>query len=151
MFTTPPTPNFNSFDTLEQASDYHNDRGNVEWAALNTASKQANLIKGTDYIKSNYVFAVQPWDEDGVVEPMLVAATAQLALYAITTDLAPVGDDRVLTSESSKLDGLGAISQTFAAGLTADRFPAITNMLANLATYSPATSKSRVIVGRIFR
>lgn len=43
-----------SFISVEDADTYFSNRGNATWAALNTAQKEQNLRKATDYIGQTY-------------------------------------------------------------------------------------------------
>lgn len=98
--------NANSYTSVAEADTYHADRGNSSWAPLDTATKQALLIRATDYIDQEYgqLFIgsretdaqALEWpriDVDtiylDVVPTALKQAVCLLAMEAKTTDLNP--------------------------------------------------------------
>ncbi|MEE7442673.1 hypothetical protein MOR12E_28880 [Methylobacterium oryzae] len=84
------------------ADTFHSDRGNAAWASADNASKQAALVKATDYLDQTFSFLGErateaqalefPRDYGDGKQPLpakLKQATAVLALEALTKDLNP--------------------------------------------------------------
>lgn len=134
---TAPLPNYNSFASIAAADSYHAARDNTAWAALNTAQKQAHLIKATDYIASHYAFKTAPVGE--TVEPALITATVLMAFYSTSIDLFAVGDSKIVTEESQTLQGVGSIEKTYSL-ISVDRFPMVTASLAEIASFNGSNS-----------
>lgn len=97
----------NSYASVADADTYHADRGNSLWADQQTASKEAALIKATDYIDQEYgsrfigyqVSDTQPleWPRSDIsniaeneIPISLKQATYQLALESLEGDLNPI-------------------------------------------------------------
>lgn len=96
--------NANSLASVEFADNYHAERGNVQWAALELARKQQLLILATDYASGVYssAFAGVPAKTGQALPfPRIVSfknvgnpvgvqqAISELALVAHTTPLTP--------------------------------------------------------------
>lgn len=135
-FIAAPTANFNSFATVSFADAYHLDRGNAAWDTLDTNVKEGILVRVSDFITANYTLTVEPIVED-TVNPVLLSATAQLALYAITVDLNPVRDAHTVLSETLGAGGGVSVSTSYDK-TTQDRFPFVTAMLSGIAKRNSA-------------
>lgn len=147
-FTVAPTLNYNSYASVAAADTFHQDRGNTAWAALTNTAKEQALVRASDYIAANYTFSINPVSDD--VEPALVTATSILALYSVTVDLFPVESSTITTSDEKSLAGVGSVKATYSR-TKADRFPIVSNMLANIASYAPALNVPSAEIGLIIR
>lgn len=141
-----PTDNYNSFCNISDADIFHADRGNTSWDDFSDESKEIALIRATDYINYNYIFTGNPIFETSI-DTMLLRATAMLAFYSITIDLFPIEAGVITTSDEKTLAGVGTLKNTYSTR-KADRFPTITNMLANIAQWAPP-STNHVQVGYV--
>ncbi|MFU6629396.1 DnaT-like ssDNA-binding protein, partial [Pseudomonas aeruginosa] len=82
----------NSYVSVDQATEYHAQRGNAAWASASNDSRSSALIRATDYIDRSYQFRGSKVDSDqplefprtGLAWPnrKLQAATCELALLA---------------------------------------------------------------------
>lgn len=117
----------NSYVSVADADSYHADRNNTAWTAQGTTTKQAALIKATDFIDAAYRFIGVRWNEDQALEwprdlldddlnddssldavPTRVKkATYELALIALDQDLFKNPDSDkpggAIVSQSSKV------------------------------------------------
>lgn len=97
----------NSYATVSEADDYHEDRGNTSWTGTDEA-KQAALVKATDYIEGRWAGSFKGQKEFNTDQPLsfprsylydrngdlvegvpdkLKAAVFEYALRALTTSL----------------------------------------------------------------
>jgi len=100
----------NAYATLAFVEEYHRLNGNAEWAAAVEDDRVRSIIQATTYIGQRWIFAGQrvfieqtlDWprlgapDSDGVdwwleevLPPVLARVTAEYALRALTSPLAP--------------------------------------------------------------
>ncbi|UCW44031.1 virion structural protein [Vibrio phage F23s1] len=108
-----PVRNANAFASVEQADNYHAQRGNTEWAGFDADKKKAALIKGADFIAQEFNFRGRPmYSEEDPINPQflpfprhdfvdkagrsitgtpegVVRANMELALFAGRGDLYP--------------------------------------------------------------
>jgi hypothetical protein len=99
----------NSLASVEFATAYHTERANSAWLALDLATQQANLIKGTDYITAVFgpkfngypVTSIQTTPFPRIISGVNVGnplsvqqATAELALSSSAGSLYPVVGSR---------------------------------------------------------
>jgi hypothetical protein len=138
-----------SYISVEDADQYHEDRGNADWAGVD-AVKQSALIKATQYLDAHYLWATGRkatkaqalgWprlfaeDADGYtiesteVPTVVGHAAAELARQVILgTDLQPT-ETRRTSSETV----FGAVAVTYEPGASpAPRFTTVDNLLAGL-------------------
>lgn len=141
-----PTDDFNSFISEATADAYLANRGMTAWDDAD--EKAPLLIQATDFIIYNYtpVDEYSFIDEDDVVNPLVEAATALLAYYAMTEDLFAVRDSREVIEEESTLEGVGSDRKRYRVG-NVDRFPMVSRMLSSIASCSSGS----VVVGRMLR
>jgi len=147
----------NSFASIVEADDFHSLRNNTAWASATSTEKTAALVNASDYLNTFYVASCGPlsasqglqWPtmaDSGLPAPIR-AATLSLALYALSGPLTG-RVERGVKATSQKLDGVGETSTTFEDSEPGDAFPAITAMLAGIAsTKQPGTIR----MGRLSR
>lgn len=155
----------NSYCSVAFADSYFADRGVVEWTGTN-AKKEEALIRATDYIESKYSvrFKGNPetddqslsWPRlnvnyDGIIPIPLRKATAEYALRALTTKLAPdpVIDEtnRMIASKSEKVGPISetttyATSGTGSAGMIFRPYPAADSLLRGLVVYNGGVTRA---------
>jgi hypothetical protein len=143
-----------SYISVADATAYHAARGNAAWAALaSDAVREQMLRKATDYMEQAYserwkgeratTDQALSWPRSGVhgvdsdVVPSAVSrACAELALRAISGDLAPDLSGQV------KSETVGPISVTYADGARQQvKFQAVDSMLSALLEGSSITVK----------
>jgi hypothetical protein len=121
--------NANSLISVEDADTYFSDRGNTEWDALTTASKQAALIKATDYLNAKAFIGYNKTNTQSLKFPRelesyysiysgvdisempapILNAVCELALAATDSELySDVTTSGNVKSESKSLDGVGS-------------------------------------------
>ncbi len=121
---------YNSYISVEDADAYHTDRANTDWTGT-TATKQAALIRATDYIDTVYVFTLDPFEGD-IINPALEKATALMALYALSESLTASQSAQAIAEEEGALDGVGM--ERIKYGGSRDRFPAVSALLGSIST-----------------
>ncbi|ATI19211.1 hypothetical protein KF3_095 [Vibrio phage vB_VpaS_KF3] len=108
-----PIRNANSFASVAEADEYHEQRGNADWAALDVEKKKAALIKGADFIAQEFKFRGRPmYSEEDPTNPQVlpfprhdltdqagrtitatpagvIKANIEIALFASKSDLYP--------------------------------------------------------------
>lgn len=115
--------NANSFCTVQFADDYFADRGVAAWAGTNEFKEQ-RLVQATDYISMRFRFRGAPVEAEqalpfprtarGPLPAVLLKATCEYALRAITAPLAP--DPTVDTSGGKvleKKEKVGPIEESY--------------------------------------
>lgn len=118
--------NATSYISIAFADTYHTDRGNAAWASATEASRQAALIRATDYIDKRFGKRFKGWrqnkdqalewprigalDQDehllngaDAIPRQLQKACAEYALRALTTTLAPDNSDVGLSHNREKI------------------------------------------------
>lgn len=132
----------NSYASLEQANAYYAVRMNSDWTDEDTATREAALVRATDYIDSTYSFGGSPlYPEQGLALPIagvaglpraVSNATLMLALYALKGPLsAPI--ERGVSKTTKKLEGVGELTTEFDPAPAGDPYPAITSLLSSVA------------------
>ncbi|MBP8812322.1 MAG: hypothetical protein KBE25_00645 [Laribacter sp.] len=134
--TTPGTIDADSYVTLAEADAYHAKRGEAAWAAAADTAREAALIKATAYLDASYRFDGDPLsDTQALAWPRTVAADipqrvkdaqCELAIRALSADLMPDSDGRVVTAKS-----IGPIKTEFAQ-VGGARFPLVDALLRDL-------------------
>ena len=155
--------NSNSYSTVALADGYFADRGNADWAALDTTAKQQALIKATDFLEATYrtawkgyrVSSTQAlsWPRVDVVAdgfpipanivPLPVAyACAELAIRSTTTTLLADQGQQV---KREKVDVLEVEYQDYSD--PTERYPAVNRLLLPflLSTSASGFAQVRVI------
>lgn len=148
----------NAYGTSAEADAYFTERANTAWTGADT-TKQAAIIKATQFLDASYVFNGYPlretqalaWprayaeDKDGrpirsdIVPAAVKHATFELALYALGASLAPniVGTDRVARVKA------GSAEVEFETGArdVGTRFALVDRLLAGLTTGGAGMSR----------
>ncbi|HBP1591829.1 DnaT-like ssDNA-binding protein [Pseudomonas aeruginosa] len=109
----------NSYVSVDQATEYHAQRGNAAWASASNDSRSSALIRATDYIDRSYQFRGSKVDPDqplefprtGLAWPnrKLQAATCELALLALDGPL-----DTVQQASAVKSETVGPLTTVYA-------------------------------------
>lgn len=104
-------PTANAYISEADADTYHADRGNAAWAAAASADKETAIVRATDFLDQEFTWqGVRrtdtqrlEWPREDVfdaedaevafdaVPRQIEEATAEVALIALTEDLAPFG------------------------------------------------------------
>lgn len=143
---TAPASNANALCSVAVADAYHSARGNAAWGALDTPTKEASLIKATDYIGQmygqrwkgmrtsadqtldwpRYDVVVNGYYVDSTIVPAAVQnACAELALRA---SAAPLSTDQGRLKSKTVV---GPIQVEYVAGSSAQtKYTAVDGMLA---------------------
>ncbi|MGK2911232.1 MAG: DnaT-like ssDNA-binding protein [Sphingobium sp.] len=121
----------NSFATLAEATAFHSDRANTAWLAADTATKEAALIRASDYITDHYTFDVT------LPNTLLTRATLVLAPFALTGPLVSEATPGIVRE---KADGIGEVQ--YSDQVVADRFPMISKILAPITGGGSSTFQS---------
>lgn len=134
---------YNSYASLADADSFHADRATPEWVAVtDDAVKEAALVRGTDFIDAGFIFKIDPF-EDGVVHPLLVKATALMAVHALASTLNEKAS-REIVSEKKNIEGVGGKEVTYEAGTRADPYHLVTLTLAPIAVRKDGRSGTSV-------
>lgn len=109
----------NSYVSVDQATEYHAQRGNAAWASASNDSRSSALIRATDYIDRSYQFRGSKVDPDQTLEfprtglawpnRKLQAATCELALLALDGPL-----DTVQQASAVKSETVGPLTTVYA-------------------------------------
>lgn len=156
--------NSNSYASVAQADSYFADRGNADWAALNTTAKQQALIKATDFLEATYrsawkgfrVSSTQAlsWPRvevvaDGfpipssIVPLPVVYSCAELAIRSTTTTLLADQGQQV---KREKVDVLEVEYQDYSD--PTERYPAVNRLLLPFLLSASASGFAQVRVIR---
>lgn len=141
-----------SYASVAAADLFHSARGNAAWAALNTADKEINLRKATDWLGERFstqwagvrstITQALDWPRSGVcVDRVTIAANAlPVPLVRATMELALKASKGELTKDETaqvKSKTVGPLSITYADGARQQtRFAAIENTLGPLLELS---------------
>lgn len=156
--------NSNSYASVAQADSYFADRGNADWAALDTTAKQQALIKATDFLEATYrsawkgfrVSSTQAlsWPRvevvaDGfpipssIVPLPVVYSCAELAIRSTTTTLLADQGQQV---KREKVDVLEVEYQDYSD--PTERYPAVNRLLLPFLLSASASGFAQVRVIR---
>ena len=156
--------NSNSYASVAQADSYFADRGNADWAALDTTAKQQALIKATDFLEATYrsawkgfrVSSTQAlsWPRvevvaDGfpipssIVPLPVVYSCAELAIRSTTATLLADQGQQV---KREKVDVLEVEYQDFSD--PTERYPAVNRLLLPFLLSASASGFAQVRVIR---
>lgn len=147
----------NSFASVAEFDDYHNLRGNIVATGAQPSAKVAALVVASDYLNAFYRASAAPLSpSQGLQWPTITStglpasiktAAIVLASYALSGPLSAPAT-RGVKATSKKLEGVGETSTTFEDAAPSDPYPAVTAMLAPIA--SPV-SLGGLTVGKLTR
>ncbi|MHA0319058.1 DnaT-like ssDNA-binding protein [Sphingomonas melonis] len=151
--------NANSYLTVAQATEFHADRGNDDWADASPAQMATALVRATDYIEATYRAHGDPlamsqglqWPRlgDWGLDPRVQRATAILALEALSGPLMGRAT-RGVKMELVEGDGAGKLQTIYDDAGPEDPFPHATAILSEIASLR-ASGGSSVTGGRVVR
>lgn len=153
--------NSESYVTVADADQYHDNRGNVPWLSLTTAEKEEALRRATDYIEQVYGLSFKGvrvtraqalnwprydveiygyYNDSNIIPVQLKNAQIELAYKAAQGDLSPdleqqVKREKVDVLEVEYMDGSTQVK----------RFRAIDNLLAPLLANMPSGVSRKLV------
>ncbi|MHB9879094.1 DnaT-like ssDNA-binding protein [Pacificimonas sp. ICDLI1SI03] len=116
-----------TYMSVADADEFHADRGNTEWGAANTNTKEEKLRQATDYLDFTY-----SWRTFDAVPAAVQKATAILAAEALTTPLVARQDARLIKRERVRVEGAIEEETEYADGVQRS-FPHIDAMMRGVA------------------
>lgn len=141
-------PDAESYASVAAADAYHVGRANTAWAALDTAAKEVNLRKATDYMLEQYSGS---WRGDRVLSTQALdwpRANATLDGYLLASNIVPkeviraccelalkasAGPLTVDETAQVKSETVGPLSTTYADGARQQtKYAAVDNLLRQL-------------------
>ena len=117
---------YQSYASLIEADAYHEVRATPEWVAVELdATKEAALVRATDYIDATYGFVCDVAPR----HPLKVKATIVLAVHMLSGSVSAPAQREIVEIEQ-ELDGVGSTRTKYEDREVRDLYPMVTKILA---------------------